>query len=70
MKLAGFRALLRAERLDPRRCIMVEDSVGNLVVAKKLGMRTVLVSAGLRRSPCVDVKIRSVLDLPRHCDRL
>ncbi|MCL2345941.1 MAG: pyrimidine 5'-nucleotidase [Desulfobulbus sp.] len=69
-QLAGFRALLRAERLDPKRCIMVEDSVGNLVAAKKLGMRTVLVSAGLRRSPCVDVKIRSVLDLPRHCDRL
>ncbi len=67
---AGFRALLRAERLDPRRCIMVEDSLSNLVTAKKLGMRTVLVSAGSRRSPCVDVKIRSVLDLPKHCGRL
>ncbi|MDR1994900.1 pyrimidine 5'-nucleotidase [Azonexus sp.] len=67
---AGFRALLQAENLDPRRCIMVEDSVSNLVTAKKLGMRTVLVSAGSRRSPCVDVTIRSVLDLPRHCGRL
>jgi putative hydrolase of the HAD superfamily len=67
---AGFRALLQAERLDPKQCIMVEDSVGNLVTAKKLGMRTVLVSANSRRSPCVDVTIRSVLDLPRHCHRL
>ncbi|MCL2635264.1 MAG: pyrimidine 5'-nucleotidase [Betaproteobacteria bacterium] len=67
---AGFRALLRAEKLDPRRCIMVEDSVSNLVTAKKLGMRTVLVSTGSRRSPCVDVKVRSVVDLPRHCGRL
>lgn len=64
--LAGFRALLRAERLDPRRCIMVEDSLANLVSAKKLGMKTVWVSAGSRRSPFVDVKIRSAMDL-RHC---
>ncbi|MCL2523184.1 MAG: pyrimidine 5'-nucleotidase [Betaproteobacteria bacterium] len=69
-QLAGFRALLQAEKLDPRRCIMVEDSLGNLMTAKKLGMRTVLVSASSRRSPCVDVTIRSVLDLPRHCRRL
>lgn len=62
--LAGFRALLRAEHLNPRRCIMVEDSLGNLVAAKKLGMKTVWVSAGSRQSPYVDLKIGSVLDLP------
>ncbi|MDR2187521.1 MAG: pyrimidine 5'-nucleotidase [Azonexus sp.] len=67
---AGFRALLRAERLDPRRCVMVEDSIGNLRTAKKLGMRTVLVSTGSRRSPFVDIQIRSVLDLPRRAWRL
>jgi putative hydrolase of the HAD superfamily len=67
---AGFRALLRAERLDPRRCIMVEDSLPNLVTAKKLGMSTVLVSTGSRHSPYVDITIRSVLDLPRRCGRL
>ena len=60
---AGFRALLTAERLDPRRCIMVEDSLDNLVTAKKLGMKTVWVSAGLRQSPYVDRKVRSVLAL-------
>jgi putative hydrolase of the HAD superfamily len=67
---AGFRLLLRAERLDPRRCIMVEDSLPNLVTAKKLGMSTVFVSTGSRRAPYVDVTIRSVLDLPQRCGRL
>ena len=67
---SGFRALLRAERLDPRRCIMVEDSLANLVAAKKLGMKTVWVSAGCRRSPSVDAKITSVLELPSRCGRL
>lgn len=68
--LAGFRALLHAERLDPRRCIMVEDSLANLVTAKKLGMKTVWVSTSYRRSPCVDAKIRSVTELPGRCGRL
>ena len=66
----GFRALLRAERLDPRRCIMVEDSLANLVSAKRLGMKTVWVSTGLRQSPFVDVKISSVTQLPQRCARL
>lgn len=66
----GFRLLLRAERLDPRHCVMVEDSLANLETAKKLGMKTVLVSASLRRPPCVDVILRSVMDLPRHLARL
>lgn len=68
--LSGFRALLKAEGLDPRRCIMVEDSLANLVAAKSLGMTTVWVSTGFRRSPYVDVKIRSVLDLPRRMGRI
>jgi len=68
--LAGFRTLLKAEHLDPRRCIMVEDSLSNLVSAKKLGMKTVWVSTGSRQSPYVDVKINSVLELPKRCGRL
>jgi putative hydrolase of the HAD superfamily len=67
---AGFRSLLRAEGLHPRQCIMVEDSLPNLVAAKKLGMNTVWVSAGLRQSPFVDVKIKSVVQLPERCGRL
>lgn len=68
--LSGFRALLRAESLQARRCIMVEDSLANLVAAKRLGMHTVWVSAGARRSPCVDIKVASVLDLPRRVSQL
>jgi putative hydrolase of the HAD superfamily len=40
---AGFRRLLRKHRLHPRRCIMVEDNLDNLRVAKRLGMKTVWV---------------------------
>ena len=68
--LTGFHALLRAERLDPRRCIMVEDSLVNLVSAKKLGMKTVWVSAGSRQSPHVDVKVSNLLTLPKRLGRL
>ena len=68
--LAAYRNLLRVERLSPRRCIMVEDSLANLVTAKTLGMKTVWVSTGLRDSPSVDVKVRSVRELPRHLNRL
>jgi putative hydrolase of the HAD superfamily len=68
--LAGFRSLLRAEHLNPRRCIMVEDSLPNLISAKRLGMKTVWVSTGSRQSPCVDVKLGSVRELPQRCGRL
>lgn len=67
---AGFHHLLRAERLNPRNCIMVEDSLDNLKTAKRLGMKTVWVSASTRQPPCVDVQLASVLDLPRRLGRL
>ena len=66
----AFHHLLRAERLNPRRCIMVEDSLDNLLTAKRLGMTTVLVSASTRQSPCVDVRLASVLELPSRLGRL
>jgi len=68
--LPAFQRLLHSERLDPRRCIMVEDTLANLVSAKRLGMKTVWVSTSLRRPPCVDVSVRSALDLPRQVGRL
>ena len=67
---SGFRTLLQAERLNPRQCIMVEDSLPNLETAKKLGMKTVWVNKGTRQPTCVDVKLASVLDLPQFCGRL
>lgn len=63
--LAAFRRLLRAERLNPRRCIFVEDSPANLRAAKRLGMKTVLVAPAVRAPAYVDILVKSVLELPR-----
>lgn len=67
---AGFRHLLRKYRLRGAQCVMVEDSAENLLTAKRLGMRTVWVSTAMFAPPHVDVKIRTVLDLPRVLDKL
>jgi putative hydrolase of the HAD superfamily len=69
-QLAGFLRLLHKERLDPRSCIMVEDSPANLRTAKNLGMKTVLISNKPRLPAYVDLRLQSVLDLPRHLAQL
>jgi putative hydrolase of the HAD superfamily len=61
--VAGFRRLLRRHRLHPRRCVMVEDSIENLVTAKRLGMGTVLVGTTGARPAHVDFVLRDVSDL-------
>jgi putative hydrolase of the HAD superfamily len=68
--LAAFRSLLRAHGLIASRCVMVEDSRQNLRPAKRLGMKTVWVTRETHAPPYVDVKIASVLDLPRLLGRL
>ena len=68
--IGGFLRLLRDEGLAPRACVMVEDTLPNLKTAKRLGMKTVWVSACTRQPPCVDVRLASVLDLPRRLSRL
>lgn len=62
----AFRRLLHAERLDPHRCIFVEDSPANLRTAKQLGMKTVLVSPSVQAPAYVDTLIKSVLELPKR----
>lgn len=66
----GFLRLLRRHHIQAARCIMVEDSLENLYAAKRLGMRTVWVNQGRRNAPCVDVKIRDVMQLPGALHRL
>ena len=66
----AFLRLLRGEGLNPRRCVMVEDTLANLVTAKKLGMKTVWVSARTRRSPYADVHVARLHDLPAQLGRL
>ncbi|OFZ66470.1 MAG: pyrimidine 5'-nucleotidase [Betaproteobacteria bacterium RBG_16_56_24] len=60
----GFMRLMRRHRIRAAQCVMVEDSLENLETAKRLGMRTVWVNAGNKGAPCVDVKIRDVMQLP------
>lgn len=66
----GFRRLFRRMRLNPENCIMVEDTLANLKTAKKLGMKTVLVGALPKRPSCVDLSVKSVLELPRTQHRI
>ena len=66
----GFMRLLRRQRIKAAQCVMVEDSLENLQTAKRLGMRTVWVNAGNKNAPCVDVKIRDVMQLPDAVSRL
>jgi putative hydrolase of the HAD superfamily len=63
--LHGFHHLLRKHDLDPHRCAMVDDMLDNLRTAHRLGMSTVWVSTARRRVPFVDLRITSVIDLPR-----
>ncbi|MEJ0046515.1 MAG: HAD-IA family hydrolase [Rhodospirillales bacterium] len=68
--MAAYRGLLKRERLTAARCIMVEDTLANLYPAKRLGMATVWVSRNPRTPPQVDVRIASVMELPRVLRRL
>lgn len=69
-QVAGFRRLLRRHRLQGARCIMVEDNVPNLVTAKRLGMKTVLVGATGTRPQAVDLSLPDVTRLPRLLHKL
>ena len=66
----GFRVLLRSEKIIAERSVMVEDSLPNLATARRLGMKTVWITRDSRRAAWVDVKLPSVRDLPRACNRL
>ena len=66
----GFIRLLKRHNVKPPQCVMVEDSLDNLYTAKRLGMRTVWVNSGNKNSPCVDVKIRNVMQLQNVLHRL
>jgi putative hydrolase of the HAD superfamily len=63
--LHGFHVLLRKHRLDPHRCAFVDDMLDNLRTAHRLGMSTVWVSRTERSVPYVDLRVSSVIDLPR-----
>ena len=68
--LAGFRALMARERLVAERTVMVEDTLANLVAARRLGMKTVWISPLGRRPGWVDLRLKSVLEIPRCMGQL
>jgi FMN phosphatase YigB (HAD superfamily) len=57
--------LLRKHNLDPHRCAFIDDVLDNLRTAHRLGMSTVWVNSAKRRVPFVDLRISSVVELPR-----
>ena len=61
--IRGFRRLLNTIKVNPNDCVMVEDSKQALMTAKRLGMKTVLISKSLRRPSYVDIRANSVLAL-------
>ena len=66
----GFRVLLRRHDLEAHRCALVDDQLENLRAAKRLGMSTVWVSGeARRRAPFVDLRVKSVTELPRFALR-
>ncbi|SNS17910.1 putative hydrolase of the HAD superfamily [Noviherbaspirillum humi] len=82
---ALLRKILAREGIAARDCILVEDTVDNLRAARALRMRTVWVTQYLAQGPHaaerglptlrgrsagVDVKVKSVLQLPRSLHRL
>lgn len=74
-----LRKLLAKQNVQASRCILVEDSLENLRAAKKLGIRTVLVTQYTQKTPplrrnnsaaCVDVTVKSVFQLTAQQRRL
>lgn len=61
---ASFRLVLRRERTRAGDAIMVEDSVENVRSAKRIGMKTIWVSASGRPCREADRIVASVHDLP------
>lgn len=49
--IRGFRAVLRRLGVAPQRCILVEDTLQNLLPAHKLGMKTVWITPSTRPRP-------------------
>ncbi|MFZ6773827.1 pyrimidine 5'-nucleotidase [Undibacterium sp. SXout7W] len=71
-----LRKLLQQYRINAQRCILVEDSLDNLRAAKREGLKTVLVhgytplAQRKKNAACVDVTVKSVLQLTNYYHRL
>jgi putative hydrolase of the HAD superfamily len=66
---ATYRAVLERLGVAPPNAILLDDLARNLLPAREMGMRTVLVGTDVC-SPEVDFSIRTILDLPRVLPQL
>lgn len=65
-QIRAYRAVLRRLKVNARRCIMVEDTAGNLRPAKRLGMRTIWIAPPQKKPNWVDLRLNSALRLLSH----
>ena len=63
--LKGYQQILRHTGVDPSRVIMVEDTLENLRTARRLGMKTVLVSPDMRKPSWVDARVKNIAAMKR-----
>ncbi len=61
--IRGFKRLLSTIKANPSDCVMLEDNPQALMTAKRLGIKTVLISKSLKKPLYVDVRVNSVLAL-------
>ena len=62
----GFRQLLRSLRANAADCVMLEDNPQALMTAKRLGMKTILITQQLKKPCYVDQRLSDVLALTRY----
>jgi len=61
---AAFESVLRAIAAAPEECVLIDDRIDNLVTARALGMRTLLVgSAAAPAASGIDLAVASILEL-------
>jgi putative hydrolase of the HAD superfamily len=79
-----LKKIIAKQKLSASRCVLIEDTRGNLRTAKQLGMKTVWVTQYVSkklqgnvqdkkrfsRASFIDIKIRSIKQLPAHLSRL
>jgi putative hydrolase of the HAD superfamily len=61
--LRGFQLLLASLRVKASDCVLLEDNAAALMTAKRLGMKTVLLSKKYHKPSFVDYRINQVLAL-------
>ena len=61
--LRGFQLLLASLRVRASDCVLLEDNAAALMTAKRLGMKTVLLSKKYHKPSFVDYRINQVLAL-------